>query len=393
MVDVRPPHVANGTWRRTAELRSPELGTQQLWYEVDAAHASLTSERADPFVLATLILAMAQRRALVVTGAPVDAGLVRNLVEFQRIWEAWWDYEPVPVAVDPVTDSSPASARVVTFSGGADSTFSAWWHTLGDGGDEPPLRGAMMVRGIDIPLTDPIGFSGAAARGRRMSDALGLEHVVVATNTWELPVPEEHYTGMGIAAALHVLAGGFGAGLIPSTATYRDLVVPLNSSPVSDWRLGGAAFRIEHDAAQYNRFEKLRYLATWPEAMDSFRVCLQDPRHDRNCGVCNKCMMTLTAFHIIGVEPTCFDRVPTTDDIHRWARTIPRNRYYLQEGSFLVDAADAAGLDEPWVSALRTRIRVARLKDGVRSAFPELAERAASAHRRVDALRARFSSE
>lgn len=386
VVAVGAPRIEGGTWRRSARLRSPDLGERELWFEVDAARASLTTDRADPFVVASLLLALIERRDLVVRGAAVDAGLLRNLDEFQRIWSAWWDYEPVAIDGDAIVERPPPD-RVVAFSGGADSAFSAWWHVRGDGGVVPPLRGAMMVRGIDIPLADPRGFAGAAQRARRMTDSLGLEHVVVATNAWELQPPTGHYTGMGVAGALHVLGGGFGAGLIPSTAAYRDLVVPMNSSAVSDWRLGGGAFAIEHDGARYNRFEKLQRLATWPEAMTSLRVCLEDPRHDRNCGTCHKCMMTLAAFRVIGVEPSCFDRAPSAAEIHRWARTCPRNPYSLQEGSVLVRAAEDAGVDEPWVSTLKARIRSARVKDGVRAAFPELAARAAAAHRGANRLR------
>ena len=45
-----------------------------------------------------------------------------------------------------------------------------------------------------------------SARARRMTDALGIELVVVETNAWTLPVPIAHYTGTGIAAALHGVA-------------------------------------------------------------------------------------------------------------------------------------------------------------------------------------------
>jgi len=49
----------------------------------------------------------------------------------------------------------------------------------------------------------------------------------------------------------------------------------------------------------------------------------------------------------------------------------------------LIDAARERGIDEPWVRALRNRIRLAQLKDGVRGAWPGLAGGTASVHRRV----------
>jgi hypothetical protein len=386
-VTVAPARSVDGAYRRTAEVRSPRLGTRELWYAVDDAHAGAVTDRADPFVVATLIHAMGEGRDLVVRGAPVDAGLLHHLREFQRVWNVWYGLSVVDIQAETSASSTPPAAAVVAFSGGADSAFSAWWHTRGDGGNDPPLRTAMMMHGIDIPLSEPDGFSRAAARARRMTDDLGLELVVVSTNAWSLPVPIDEYTGMGVSAGLHVLAGAHSAGFVPSTATYRDLVVPLNSSPVSDWLLSSSAFAIVHDGARYNRLEKLRMLAAWPEAMGALRICLVDPRHDRNCGVCNKCMLTLTAFRVIGVEPACFDHIPSADELRRWARTLPTMDYYLQEGTFLVDAATEKGLREPWVGALRNRIRGAHLKNGVRHAFPRFADGVATAHRRLNRAR------
>ena len=388
-VEVGGASADAGQVRLRAIVGSPALGTRELWFEVDDSHDALLTNRADPFVLATLLLAMQEGLPLEVTGAEVDATLLRRLREFQRVWEAWFGYTAVPIEADVASDDRGPERAVVAFSGGADSAFSAWWHVRGEGGDDPPLRGTMTIRGIDIPLADPDGFTRAATRARLMIDSLGLDPVVVATNAWTLPVPIAHYTGMGVAAALHVVGGGYGTGLVPSTAAYAGLVVPMNSSPVSDWLLGGSAFAIAHDAARFNRFEKLRVLAEWPEAMQALRVCLEDPRHDRNCGECHKCMMTQAAFRVLGIAAPCFATEPTPDALAAWARHLPSAPYYQQEGLVLVDAARARGVAEPWVRVLRNRIRVAQLKDGVRAAWPSLARDLASAHRRVSEARAK----
>ena len=386
-VRVRPPTVTGDRVRLAADVTSPALGERELWYETDAARTDWLTDRADPFLVATLLLAMIEGGDLTVTGAPVDPVLLRNLVEFQRIWQAWYGYPMVAVHAETAAPDLPASESVTAFSGGADAAFSAWFHTRGDGHASRPVQAAMMIFGMDIPLSEPEGFARAAARSRRLVDDLGLEFVAVATNAWTLPVPVPHYTGMGVAAALHVLGGRFGAGLIPSTAAYADLVVPLNTSPVSDWLLGASRFDVVHSGASFNRFEKLRVLAEWPAAMDGLRVCLLDPRHDRNCGKCNKCMITLAAFRIVGVEPACFDRPVTGDELLAWARTLPSAPYYVQEGSYLVQGASDRGLEEPWVRALARRIRTAQVKDAVRAAFPGFATRTAELHRRALQLR------
>lgn len=376
----------DGSWRRAATITSPALGERTLWYGVAAQHADLTTTRADPFLLATLVLAMAEGRPVEIGGAPVDADLLRHLREFQYIWEAWFGYTPVPIHADVTERGAPAPAAVVAFSGGADSAFTAWTHTRDDrAGGDAPLRGGMFMHGADIPLDDEEGFARAAARARVMTDELGIELTTVTTNAWTFPVPIAHYTGTGVAAALHLLDGGYGTGLIPSTGRYRDLVVPMNSSPVSDWLLGGSSFAVMHDGSRCSRFEKLHALSEWPAAMASLRVCLHDERHDRNCGRCHKCYLTMASFRVLGVDAPCFEGTPSAHELHGWAQRWPTTAYFQQEGLVLVDAARARGVDERWVTTLRNRIRVAQLKDGVRAAWPGLATSVAAAHERVDA--------
>ena len=368
--------------RRSAEIRSSAHGSRELWFEIRGADASTVNERADPFVLPALLRAMDLGCDLSVRGAPVDARFLRNLAEFQRIWSAWFGFERVAVEAETL-ESTPSSALgIVAFSGGVDSAFSAWWHTRGDARRERRIAAAMMVRGIDIPITDPAAFESAGARSRRMAESVGLEFLTVTTNAWILPPAVRSFTGPGVISALHLLAGQFGAGLVPSTATYRDLVVPLNSSPVSDPLLGSSGFEIAHDGAYYSRFEKLTFLVQWPEAMDSLRVCLVHPRHDRNCGVCDKCMLTLAELRVIGVEPACFERSPTADELVAWARRLPRRGIFLSEAAVIVREAAERDVVEPWVRALARRIRTENLKQGVLAAWPALADTRARVARR-----------
>src|SRR3990172_3122972 len=119
-----------------------------------------------------------------------------------------------------------------------------------------------MIHGMDIPRADTAGFDGALARSRRMLDSLALDAISVRTNAWELLTSRyTHFPALGVASALHVVGGGFGTGLLASTASYAALEFPINSNPMSDALLGGSSFAIVHDGAAYNRLEKIRRLA------------------------------------------------------------------------------------------------------------------------------------
>jgi len=217
-----------------------------------------------------------------------------------------------------------------------------------------------------------------------MLSDLGLDVITVRTNAWELLPPRTvHYPASGVASALHVVAGRFGAGLFAATASYRNLVLPFDSSPVSDRMLGSSSFEIVHDGAAYNRLEKLRRLAEWDEAMRNLRFCLRDPRHDRNCGRCHKCLLTFLAFRVLGVEPRCFETPPTPGAAVAWARNFPGRPMFVAEMRAILDEANARGLNEPWVRATRRRLQVIAARRALGELSPTLTARASRAYRRL----------
>jgi hypothetical protein len=249
-----------------------------------------------------------------------------------------------------------------------------------------------MVHGFDIPRTDTDGFRGAVARSHGVLENLGLELITVETNAWELPGEYAHFVALRLASVLHLVAGRFGTGLIPASASYEALLLPLGSSPVTDRLLGSSNFAVVNDGAGYNRLEKLRLLAGWGEAIESLRFCPVNPRHDRNCGRCTKCILMILTFRVLGIEPRCFDPVPTDELVLRRAGQIQSHPFFVHEARTILDEADARGIDEPWMRALRRRVWLIRSKQSVRELFPVLADRVAAAHRRVHTRRNAFDA-
>jgi hypothetical protein len=182
---------------------------------------------------------------------------------------------------------------------------------------------------------------------------------------------------------MHLLGGRFGTGLLPGTASYAELVLPLDSTPLSDPLLGGSSFAIVHDGAAYNRLEKIRRLAGWPEAVANLRFCLEDPRHDRNCGRCRKCLLTYLAFHVLGCEPGCFDVPPSPDVVLRWARRFSSHPVFVAEMRAILAEADARGIDETWVATARRRLRVIGANQLLTQLSPAWSARARAAYQRA----------
>ncbi len=386
-VRVAPPvSTDHGTVRLSARLRSPARHDEALWYEVAGLDESAVVDRADPFLVACVALAMREPADVRIVGAPVSPSLLRNLEEFETIWHAWFDLPVVDLDAESTrADPQPAST-ITAFSGGVDSAFTVW-RALHD----PPRHGrrldaALMIHGMDIPVTRVDAFQRASARVRRMLDGTGLPLVTVATNAWALlPEGRTHFPGVGVAAALHTVGGRFGAGLVPSTASYRE-ALKLDSTPTSDWLLGSDAFAVVHDGAGFERLAKVRELAKWDAALDDLRVCLEDPRGDRNCGRCRKCILTHLEFRVAGVELRCFEDPPTEAVVTSWARRFSSAPYYVGGMGEVLREAAVQGIDEPWVRVARRRHRMLVARDVFAQLSPDTAARVDGAYRRLAGL-------
>ena len=374
-VRVRPVTASDGRIRAAAQLRSPKR-EDEIWFELDEAHRDKIAERADPFVLASLLLAMREGIALHVHGAAVSTSLLRNLEEFQQIWHAWWELPMVDLVAEEEREDTRPQGAVVSFSGGVDSAFTTYSHVADGSSHRRDLRAALMIHGMDIPRSDATGFAGAVERSQRMLRSVDLPLITVSTNGWELHGTGTHFPILGITSSLQLVGGCFGAGLVSSTSTYRNLVFPLESTPASDPLLGSSAFEIVHYGAACDRLEKVRSLARWPEAVDHLRGCLQHPSHAGNCGRCHKCLLTYLCFRVLGVKPGCFEPIPSDDIVLEWARRLSVSPVFIADMTAILDEADARGVDEPWVRAARRRLRKTATRRALSMLSPSLSRRA-----------------
>jgi hypothetical protein len=343
----------------SAVIEPPHQEQRCLWYRVLPEARGLISQTSDPFVIATVMMAMAQSRDLVVHG-PVSPSLLRNLEEFQAVWQAWYPQQlsQIEIYSDIETEPEPASPQapnraLVAFSGGVDSCFSAFRPRSPR--QRYALAAGLMIHGFDIPLTEPDTFARAAQRSQTMLQSLSLDCLQIATNFREvIPGRWEDVFGTGAVSCLALFSGGFAAGFIGSSYAYRALSFPYGSNPISDRLLSSDSFEIVHDGAGYSRFEKIQLLGQWPEALQNLRVCWQGEQKDRNCGRCEKCVRNILNFRLAGLGlPTCFAQDVTDDQIRRLR---------LRGGGLdaMVALHDFARQHQPqaeWVKALESAIR------------------------------------
>lgn len=271
----------------SGQLRSEHL--PGLYIEADAdvsAHADW---------VAPLALARGMAEGADVTLAePISSRLKANLEMVQELHLAWIPGTRRVRLTAPVTGRRPGRGVSAFFSGGVDS-----FHTLITHRDE--IDNLILIHGFDIPLADTVTFGMAEAQAREAAALFGKRLIVVRTNMhFELPIPFDWkwYHGPSLAAVTHALAPVHARVYIASTHSYAELH-PWGSNPLIDPLWSSEGVEVIHDRGD-SRLEKLRLLASHPEALARLRVCWENTGQ-YNCGRCEKCVRTMLVLRGLGV--------------------------------------------------------------------------------------------
>lgn len=357
-VVIDAPRRRQGRVRWSAHVSGTSRGRLVHYFDIDARWRHALTRRADPFVLALLPRAIVDGAVLRVRGAPVDARLLDHLDEYCQLHRAWWPERTRPIAID-ADEVRPRVSRkkgaVSLFSGGLDSMYTLHRHRVApDGRRNDDLEAVVMACGFDVPVSDPNSFASALSRLRPVTDAAGVPLIDVVTNVrTHLPNWERQH-GPALASVLHLFAGAFDAGIIPSTAPYR-LMFPWGSSPVGDPLLGGT-FDIRHDSAAVGRPEKLRAVAQWPTGVERLRVCWANRRGDRNCGRCLKCCQLAVGLQALAASEACFDAPPSDEKLANYVERSPLKGLERLELSGTLSYAQNTGVLKRWVEVLEERL-------------------------------------
>jgi hypothetical protein len=361
---LRPNPLKEDNGWITASAMLEESGGRKkvLWYRLPHEHRGLLTNECDPFVVGILFLVMRYGIALRVHGR-VSPSLLRNLEEFQQAWASWYPglYRRVEILAEEETETPPTEIgrpALVAFSGGVDSSFTAYRHAHGIGTRFPrKLRAAVMVHGLDIPLEEPEMFKEAFERSRRMTESIGLKLIPIVTNFKELTPQWTHSYGTALASCMMLLSGGYSEGLVGQGLAYDHYEhLPEGSNPLTDAFLSNGRFRTIPDGGGFHRAEKIRAMLHWQAFLENMRVCWSGPQKDRNCCVCEKCIRNILTFRALGQPlPACF----TQDVSDRQIRALRPLKEIVMKTQYdnIVRLALEGAVKEPWVRALRTGLR------------------------------------
>jgi hypothetical protein len=353
----------NGKLTLGAILERPDGSRRRLWYRLPAAYREGVTKSCDPFVLGILFTVMKSPADLHVHGE-VSPSLLRNLVEFQDAWAAWKPakYRRIEITADHEREQPRVKTdeTIMGFSGGGDSSYTAWRHHTGRAGrQQRNLVAGVMLHGFDIPLEETQAFAGASGNARLMLASLGMELIPIATNFREMGGTWEDAFAAGLASSLMVLQGRYNTGLIASSYDYSALIFPWGSNPITDGMLSSDSFQIISDGTSLDKMAKIKQFSQWPEALKYLRVCL-DGHFARNCCRCVKCMKIILLFRMLGLGlPECFERNISDGEILRLRFQHVGD---INSLGLVVNQARHASITASWVRALQYSLMINRLR-------------------------------
>lgn len=347
---------ADGQITVSATIEGPRHKHKLLWYRLPIEYSSALTRTCDSFLLATLFTAMHKATDLVIHGQ-VSPSLLRNLEEFQAVWNRWQPnrYSKIEINAD-IEQESPKNNKsdkaLVSFSGGIDSCFTAWRHRTGSCGRScQNIEAGVLVHGFDIPIDESDAFNRASENARKILQSLGMKLITISTNFRQLGDDWEDAQGAAMASCMMLLQRNFNIGLIASSFPYHRLLLPWGSNPLTDALLSSDVFKIIHDGAAFTRIDKVREIQNWPEALRYLRVCWQGQQKDRNCGRCEKCIRTILNFRVTGLGlPPCFEQDVTDRQILALKGLDSVAIAFLND---ILSTAKAASINESWVHALK----------------------------------------
>ena len=299
-------------------LESVQTDPFLLWYRFPLDYMRAVNSRLnDAFVAALLTPAMALGERLKIDGV-VSEELIQSLPRLQAIYQEWNEGLSIisvePSGLDHSAIRKSRDSRVCLFmSLGIDSFYSLLKNDRDHPSDEKTIDHLLLgnAHGLDIAIDDPKVddlFAMSVRNARRVADQFGKTLIVASTNlrqfTNQFVSWGKTCHGAALASIALALSEGLREVVIASTYDFGDLF-PWGSHPHLDPLWSNGRVVLFHDGCEATRLEKTHLVSRHPIALETLRVCWENPDALYNCGKCRKCLRTLDELRRCGAAERC----------------------------------------------------------------------------------------
>lgn len=296
-------------------VMGPGAPRLDLWWRIPGIASLPTPPVLDSLLAGPLLWALMSGQDVIVHG-PVSPGGLYNLGQLievrQRLSPERYP-RIIAVRADTIREIArnpdEPSKAIAALSGGLDSTFTAIRHGLGLAGEATiSIEAMVMIHGFDAPLDRMDQFDAMRRRAEPTRKLLDVPLHVVRTNSKLNGRTWPHSAIPLTVGALSHFAHLAPIALVSSGATYGTPRFSISHPAIIEMLASGDWFRVVTDGSGFGRAEKVELLAHYPAVLPAIKVCWAGDDPGKNCGVCEKCVVTRLNFLAAGIrDAPCFD--------------------------------------------------------------------------------------
>ena len=297
---------------------------QEVYFETTAEFADDLYVNPNSWLLCSALAAMRYGEKRIAIDAPISAEIKDGLVNAMKCLIDWHGGDRRVISIEAPIETevlfpnkSPRAGAL--FSGGIDALAMVRDNQLNfPSGHSRRVQDGILVYGVleGENERDP-SFQNVVNAVTTMAHDAGIELIQVYTNAYahfrdldpDFSFWRFEYHGSFLAAIAHAFAPRLSVASIASTYDFANLE-PWGSHPLLDPLYGTTNLQIRHENAALSRLEKTKLVGEWDVALKQLRVCNEKASYQEgnyNCGNCEKCVRTMTAFLSLGM----LDRITT----------------------------------------------------------------------------------
>lgn len=298
--------------------------SEEVYFETTAEFAEDLYPNPDAWLLCSALAAMRYGERRIAIDAPISAEIKDGLINSMKCLMSWHGGErrviPIEAPIqtrDLFPHKSPRAGAL--FSGGIDALAMVRDNQLNFAPHHPRrIQDGILVYGVLQGENErDSSFQNVVNAVTAMANDAGIELIQLYTNAYahfrdldsDFSFWRFEYHGSFLAAIAHAFAPRLSVASIASTYDFANLE-PWGSHPLLDPLYSTNNLQIRHENAALSRLEKTKLVGEWDIALKQLRVCNEKASYRKgnyNCGNCEKCVRTMTAFLALGM----LDRVAT----------------------------------------------------------------------------------
>ena len=290
----------------------------EVFFETNAEFGQDLIINPNSWLLACTLPAMRYGEERITLDAPISPEIKDGLINSMKCLIDWHGGKRKVIQIDAPLEEEvlfldkPARAGAL-FSGGIDALAMVRDNHLNFPMDHPRyIKDGILVYGVleGENEYDP-SFQNVVNAVEAMATDAGISLIQVHTNAYahfrdldpDFSFWRFEYHGSFLAAIAHAFAPRLSYASIASTYDFANLE-PWGSHPLLDPLYSTTNLSIRHENAALSRLEKTKLVGEWDVALKHLRVCNEKESYSEgnyNCGKCEKCVRTMTAFLSLGL--------------------------------------------------------------------------------------------